>query len=399
MIRVSTAERFLIGNQSINQDQSALMTTEAELSSGKQVNSPADNPVGAAQAALLTSDQSQLTQYGANQNQASLMLNNSSSILSQGINILQSTSSLLVQANSSTLSATDKTAIATQLQQQLNQLVGLANTGDSQGGYLFGGSNNSGPPFSQSGNSVTYNGDNLPTSVQISQTRTEQMKYPGSTVFQQIPSGNGTFQTSVGSSNTGTGLISVGSVTSPSAVTGDTYQVQFGAGGSTYSVFDTTTGSSTPVATGSYTSGANISVAGMQFQITGTPAANDTFTVAPSKNESVFGVIANAISALQTTGGSQTQYTASMQTAIQEVSNSMTSFSSTQASMGAQLSELQTYGEIDTAQSTQDQTAISSIVDLNYATGASQFSQQQTQLQAALQSYASVSKLSLFNYV
>jgi len=67
--------------------------------------------------------------------------------------------------------------------------------------------------------------------------------------------------------------------------------------------------------------------------------------------------------------------------------------------MGAQLSELNTYGTVNSDQTLQDQTQMSSIVDLNYAQGASQLSQQQTQYQAALQSYASISKLSLFNYI
>jgi len=67
MIRVATANLYLNGEQGINADQSALMSTEAELASGKQINSPADNPVGAAQAALLQSDLAQLGQYSSNQ--------------------------------------------------------------------------------------------------------------------------------------------------------------------------------------------------------------------------------------------------------------------------------------------------------------------------------------------
>jgi flagellar hook-associated protein 3 FlgL len=47
----------------------------------------------------------------------------------------------------------------------------------------------------------------------------------------------------------------------------------------------------------------------------------------------------------------------------------------------------------------QTNSALSSIQDLDYAKAASQMAQQQTIYQAALQSYSSVSKLSLFNYL
>jgi flagellar hook-associated protein 3 FlgL len=77
----------------------------------------------------------------------------------------------------------------------------------------------------------------------------------------------------------------------------------------------------------------------------------------------------------------------------------MTSLEATQAAMGAQLSELNSYSTINGDQTLQDQTQMSSIVDLNYANGASRLTQQQTQYQAALQSYSAISKLSLFQYL
>jgi len=52
------------------------------------------------------------------------------------------------------------------LQGDLNQMIGLANTSDGQGGYLFAGSQQSAPPFSQSGNNVTYKGDSTLQSIQ-----------------------------------------------------------------------------------------------------------------------------------------------------------------------------------------------------------------------------------------
>ncbi len=402
MIRVSTAETYLNSQNAINADQSAMMTTTAELSSGKQINSPSDNPVGAAQAALLQSQLTQLGQYKSNQAQASQLLNNASSTVTQALNVMQSVQTSLVEAGNATLSDANRSAIAAQLQQDLNQLVGLANTSDGQGGYLFGGSVNSTPPFVQTGNNVTYVGDDLVPGLQISQTRSEQVKYSGAAVFMSIPTGNGTFVTAANSGNAGTAAISTGSVTDPSALTGDQYTITIGAGGSTYTVTQTPPGTTGPSLPYSNSGPTTLPIAGMQVTLSPGGQAGDTFTISPSTNQSIFSVIASAISALQTpttTAAAASGVSAALTDALNGTQQALSSLSTTQASMGAQLAELNTYGTINGDQSLQDQTQMSSIVDLNYAQGASQLSQQQTEYQAALQSYAAISKLSLFNYI
>jgi len=113
-------------------------------------------------------------------------------------------------------------------------------------------------------------------------------------------------------------------------------------------------------------------------------------------------MIASAIAALQTpstSAAADAQRTAAITTALGNAQQAISSLTSTQAAMGAQLSELNTYTTVTGDRTLQDQTQMSSIVDLNYANGASKLSQQQTQYQAALQSYSSISKLSLFNYL
>lgn len=402
MIRVSTAEMYLNSQNAINADQSAMMTTTAELSSGKQINSPSDNPVGAAQAALLQSNLTQLGQYNSNQAQATQLLNNASSTVTQALNVMQSVQTSLVEAGNGTLSDANRSAIAAQLQQDLNQLVGLANTSDGQGGYLFGGSVNSTPPFVQSGNNVTYVGDDLVPGLQISQTRSEQVKYSGAAVFMSIPTGNGTFVTAANSNNAGTAAISTGTVTDPSAITGDQYTITIGPGGSTYTITQTPPGTTGPSLPYSNSGPTTLPIPGMQVTLSAGGQPGDTFTISPSTNQSIFSVIASAISALQTpttTASAATSVSASLTTALNGAQQATSSLSTTQASMGAQLAELNTYGTVNSDQTLQDQTQMSSIVDLNYAQGASQLSQQQTEYQAALQSYAAISKLSLFNYI
>jgi flagellar hook-associated protein 3 FlgL len=279
--------------------------------------------------------------------------------------------------------------------------VGLANTSDTQGGFLFGGSVTSTPPFVQNGNNVSYVGDNVVQGLQISQTRTEQIKYAGNSVFMDIPTGNGTFATSAVAGNTGTGAISAGTVTSPSSLTGDNYTVTILPGGTSYQVTDNTLGT-TVVPSTALGSSTTLSFDGMQMTLSGAPAAGDTFSVAPSSSQSVFAMMSSAIAALQTPSSSaavDAQRTAAVTTALGNSDQALTSLETTQSSMGAQLSELNSYSTVNGDRTLQDQTEMSSIVSLNYANGASKLAQQQTQYQAALQSYSSISKLSLFNYL
>jgi flagellar hook-associated protein 3 FlgL len=400
-MRISTAMIYQNGEQAIGSAQSQLMQTELQLSSGKQINSPSDNPIGAANVAALNGTISQLTQFQSNQNDAQLQLNQADSAMSSLVSLVQSAQQTLVQAGDSTYSDSQRAALAQALQGDLNQMVGLANTSDGQGGYLFAGSQQSAPPFSQVGNNVTYGGDSVLQSVQVSQNRQLQIKFSGDDVFQKIKPGNGSFVTAANPANTGTGVIDTGAATNPSLLTGDNYTISFSAGasGTTYTVQDTTT--SQTVASGNYTAPAAISFDGIQVNITGAPANNDSFTVGPASYQSIFTTMGNAIAALQQptdTPAASAQLQTSLSSALASMGQALDHLTLKQAEVGDQLQQLNSYSTLNSARSLQANSALSSIQDVDYAKAASLMAQQQTIYQAALQSYSTVSRLSLFNY-
>ena len=402
MLRISTYMMFQNGEQAINNSQTQLLSTELQLSTGKQINSPSDNPVGAANIASLNSTVAQLTQFTSNQNEGQLQLNLADSTMSNFVNLMQSVQQQLVQAGDASYSDSQRAALAQGLQGDLNQMIGLANTGDGQGGYLFAGSQQSAPPFSQTGNNVTYKGDSTLQSIQVSQNRQLQIKFSGDDLFQKIRPGNGSFVTAANAANTGTGVIDAGSVIDPSALTGHSYAISFTGSGSamTYQVQDTTTNAT--VASGNYTAPATVSFAGQQVTVSGAPASGDTFTVAPAPYQSIFTTVANAIAALQQPAQAPAA-TAQLQTALgsalSSASQALDHLTVKQAEIGNQLQQLNSYATLNSERTLQTNSALSSIQDLDYAKGATQLSQQQTIFQAALQSYSAVSKLSLFNYL
>jgi flagellar hook-associated protein 3 FlgL len=402
MLRISTYMMFQNGERAINTSQSQLLATELQMSTGKQINSPSDNPVGAANVASLDGTVSQLTQFKSNQNEASLQLNLADSTMTNFVNLIQDVQQRLVQAGDGSYSDSQRAALAQGLQGDLNQMIGLANTSDGQGGYLFAGSQQSAPPFSQTGNAVTYRGDSTLQSVQVSQNRQLQIKFSGDDMFQKIRPGNGSFVTASNAGNTGTGVIDTGSVTNPGALTGHTYTISFAVSGSTttYQVQDTTT--NTSVASGNYTAPTTLSFDGQQVTISGAPANGDTFTVAPAQYQSIFTTVANAIAALQQPAqapAANAQLQTALGSALSSSSQALDHLTLKQAQIGDQMQQLNSYSTLNDDRTLQANSALSSIQDVDYAKAASELAQQQTIFQAALQSYSSVSKLSLFNYL
>ncbi|MGH8205910.1 MAG: flagellar hook-associated protein FlgL, partial [Steroidobacteraceae bacterium] len=213
-MRISTS---MLNDSALNgilQDESQLSAVQTKLSSGQNINSPADDPVGAVELLQLNNASTQYQQYISNGQSASANLTLEETALSSTTTTLQSIQDLVVQANSGTNNTSDLRAIATQVQQLEQSLLGTANSQNAQGQYLFAGYSVGTQPFVRgSSGSVSYVGDSGAISVPLDGGTSVQTGDPGSSVYMNIPTGNGTFTTAASTSNTGTGVIDAGSVT------------------------------------------------------------------------------------------------------------------------------------------------------------------------------------------
>ena len=399
-MRISSNSMFNYNVAMMNQLQVQLTQTQEQAASGVQLLSAASDPVAYTQAMLLKQTDSITNQQSANITAATNTLSIAGNTMMSVTNLLQSIrSNVLSVAGSSTSSGT-LTNMANSLNGQLQQLMGLANSTDGNGNYLFSGYQSSTQPFStNSSGVVVYNGDSGQQLVQASSTRQIPVSDNGASVFMNIKNGNGTFATSASSSNTGTGVIDVGSVVNQGALTGDSYSISFfvSGGTTTYTVKDTTT-STTVASAQPYTSGQAITFAGMQVSISGSPANNDSFTVAPSTNQSVFQSISNIITALQS-GNSTTATNAISGSGLRNIDNAISHMSDVEASQGLRLNELSMLQTNSTSMDVQLKQNISSLQDTNYTSTITALNQQQLALQAAQKSYAQVATLSMFTYI
>jgi flagellar hook-associated protein 3 FlgL len=394
-MRISTAT---FQNDTVSQMDSleaAISQTEEQLSTGLAVQNAADNPTAMVQINQMNVETSASTQFVTNSDAAQTNLQLEEQALSNATGVMQNAISLATEANNSALSTSDQQDIATQLQQDLAQLVSIANTTDSSGNYLFAGDANTSTPFTMSGNTVSYNGSNQINQVQIASDQSISVGDSGNTAFMNIPTGNGTFTTSAASTNTGSASIGGGSITDPSQWVSGTYTISF----TDPSDYQVTNSAGTVLSSGTFTSGDTISFQGAEVTIDGTPAAGDQFTVAPAGTTSAFSALSNLISTLNSTTLNTGQLTTAINSAVQQIQNSVTNFSNVSASVGSRLDAITTAQSTASTEQTDLKTSVGTLQGTDYTAATTQLSTEELTLQAAQESYASIEKLSLFNYL
>lgn len=389
-MRLSTAQIFDTGTNGMLRVQYEQFRIQNQISTGRRVVTPADDPVAAAQALITEQKQKVNTQFLDNQASAKNQLAEIETQM-QGVgDILNYLKSRWVDAGNGVYGNEELKAIAVDVRGRFEQMLGIANSSDATGLFRFAGFQGATEPFVNNGGVVTYQGDAGTRQLQVESSRFMDVSFSGKVLFESVPGGNGAFMVNANSANTGSGVISNGSVVG--SFDGQNYNLVFDSPNS----YTVNGGPSTP-----FTAGTAINLGGASFTITGAPATGDQFTVGPSQNESIFTTLNNFISALEAgnsgTPANKAQFQndmlrigASLDQGLQHVLNN-------RAVVGAQLSELDALTSMGQDMDVQFQSQISDLVDLDYASAISELSKKTLQLQAAQQSFMKVTGLSLFN--
>jgi len=383
--------------------QTALQTLQQQISTGRRMLTPADDPVASARVLELTQSQAINTQYASNRTAAKDALSFEESTLRSVTDALQDVKTLIVNAGDSAINDKQRKYIATELTNRFNELLNLANSKDSVGSYMFAGFQTGAQPFVETATGASYVGDQGQRSLQVATSRWIPLNDAGDAVFEGNKTGNGIFETAAAGTNIGSGVVSPGSVVNATLLTGDNYTGTFNVVGgvTTYDVVDATT-SATVSSGNAYTSGQSISFDGLQFDVSGAPANGDQFTVAPSINQSIFTTLKNVIGVLNAGGTGSTadaNLTNGLKIANNDIDYAIDNILQTRASIGARLKELDSLDSAGEDRDQQYSQTISTLQDLDYTKAISQLTQQQIILQASQQSFVKITGLSLFNYI
>jgi len=406
-MRISTNTIFKSGTTRMAELESSLLKTQQQLAQSKRVIRPSDDPVAAAQILELTQSQSVNSQHAVNRQNAKSALGMEENALQGITTLLQNVKTLTVNAGNGVLDGPQREFIATELSGYYDELISLANSRDASGNYIFSGFQTSTQPFTKTPGGATYIGDQGARMLQIGPSRQIALSDNGSTVFETNKTGNGTFVTGKGNSNTGSGVISLGSIVNPGALTGHDYNIVF-TGPSTYDVIDATTSPPPPapptIVLGGQThvSGQAITFDGLQFDITGTPATGDSFTVRPSRNQSVFTTMNNLITLLKTpitSDAARANLANGLNAANVNIDTALDNVLTVRASVGSRLKELDS---LDTQGDDRDvlyAQSLSALQDLDYTKAITDLSKQKIMLEAAQQAFVKTSGLTLFNFI
>ena len=404
-MRISTKSLYESGMARMSELQSGLVKTQQQIATGRRILTPSDDPVAAARALEVTQHQEINTQFGLNRQDAKASLSQEEGILQSVTSLLQDAKTLVVSAGNGSLDDQQRKFIATELSGRLDELIGLANTRDGNGNFFFSGYQTSTQPFTATpAGGAQYQGDQGQRMLQVGSTRQLAMSDTGDAVFQQIRAGNGVFTTVPEAGNTGTGIISSGSAPGTGAI-GAQYQIVFGGGGTTYSVFDITadpTMAGPPlVQDAAYSSGQGISFNGIQVEISGKPLDNDKFTIAPGTNQSMFKTISDVISVLNapTSGNGKTTLANGLGAANQNLDNAIDHVLTMRASIGTRLKEIDSLDSAGEERNIQYAQTLADLQDVDYVKAITELTQTQTTLEAAQKSFTKISGLSLFNYL
>ena len=442
-MRISTGMIFDAGVRTLNKQTSGLLHLQQQVSTGRRIVTPSDDPVAAARALEVQQAQDITGQYTANLSNAKSSLGLSEAALGSVGDLLARVRELAVQAGNTTLAPSDRNSIAQELRANFDQLLGLANSTDGTGQYLFSGYMGSTKPFAGTvATGVSYAGDEGQRRLQVSASRQLEVSDSGNDVFRRIASGNGFFATGFDAANGGSGVVDGGSVTNPatwSALADKNYEIRFwkdpASSNTYYDIVDTTAGSPTngnslltsaPAASPpaafsgglrTYTSGQAIPLKsqgsepvfdlGASVTITGVPASSgatpDKFTIAPSTSQDVFATISNLINALenqQTTGAAGgAPISNQIGFALTNLDQATDRILSVRSGIGSRLSEVDALDNTNSAMSLQYQQTLSGLQDVDYAKAISDLTRGQTNLTAAQKSFQMIAQLSLFNYL
>ncbi len=414
--RIGFANTYDNAQRNLQMRQSSLSNLQENLTSGKKVVRASDDPTGAAQAERARNRM----QRTATDQRALEMQKNSiaaaESTLGNVVDTLQSFRELVVSAGAGSKTAADRKTIATQLAGMRDQVLALANLTDTNGQPLFAGLGSALAPFvGPLSSSPTYSFNGLP-----GQNASSEYAIPftldGDAAFMFDQSRDRAYQVQVSSAATPTQRVlqtSPVTVSTPgSVVLGDSYTVTVtgvapgatpGTEVASYTVegIAPSTFPLTGFSSAEYPSRRPVSITidgipGLTVSLKGDPVAGDAFTVTPEP--SLFNTLDNAISGIETAAtGNDAQQAVGQ--ALANIDTGLSKLSSVRGQAGDLLNRADRINANQEKRKIQLEGDRSRAEDLDMVKGVSEFQNQQTGYQAALQSYAQVQKLSLFNYI
>lgn len=418
-MRMSLLQTFNQGLRSILNVQSQQAHTQNQISTGRRVLQPSDDPLAAARILQLEQEQSRLGQFQKNIDgiESNLMLEDTQ--LDAVGKLLIRVRELATNAGNGALSHSERQGLAAELETRLEELLNLANTRNTSGEYIFGGFQGEQPPFVKAiGGEGYYNyrGDDGQRFVQVASSTNIASGDNGKAVFVAVSSPR--LAASAGVANAGDATISSGQVVDKAAFESSfsgQYEIRFLPPAppadpamdppDSYEVVpinpDGTAG--TPVvASAPFVSGEPIVFNGVELRIIGEPAIGDSFSIQPPANQNILDTVAKLAEGLRNYSDSpddKLRISDLVGETLDNLDEAEAHVSGVRARIGARLNTLDSTRELHSGTALVNEEVLKDIRDLDYAEALTRLTMENFVLEAARQSFTKISNMSLFNFM
>ncbi|WP_027015763.1 flagellar hook-associated protein FlgL [Comamonas composti] len=395
--RVSTANMYDNTINNLGARQSNLVDLMEKTSSGKRVVRPSDDPVAAAQAerARTRMERSENDQrvLGAQRD----LMARGESVLGTAQEALTSFRDLILKAGNGSYDQKARDALVQEMSSLRDQILSLANSRDLNGLPIFRGLGSQETPF-LSGNAGA--GSQLQSGQPAGNDSGLPIALDGYATWLNVPTGNGVFMVTRLGSGSSTAAAGLGAVIDPGQITGDSYQILFSKDPVTQAAsYSIQSNGSTVVPSTPFTPGQSISVGGMAVQFSGEPANGDSFELAPSTRTDLFSVLDKVISAVRNGAQAPGELRQALDHGLNELDAGSNRVAAMRSFAGDQLNRADRLDSELKSQALLQEESRSRSEDLDMIKALSEVDMQKVGMQAALQSYAQIQKLSLFNFI
>lgn len=394
--RISTAGLHQQGLVGLLKRQSDVAETQRQMVTGTKIERAGQDPVGFATGQRLDHALATLEQYERNAAVVGNRLQLQEAALGDVGDALTRARELAVQGNNATLSQSDRASLAQEVLALRKELISIGNRDDGNGRMVFSGTRQAVVPFSDSAGQVNYGGDDTRNAVEVAPGLTIDDADTGSAVFMRVRTGDGVVRGAPAAGNTGTGVLVTASVVDYANWGSGALSVAFAAPDA-YEVRDA---SNTVIATGTYTPGQALRAGGLQVELTGAPAAGDSFTVAPAPSRDIFATLQTLADALTAPAGSPAEIARrdnALNASIGDLSAAQDHILGLRGANGSRLQALDTAADANTAGGISLKESLSTLRDVDYAEATTQLSLQLTAIDAAQRTMLRIQGMSLFD--
>ena len=146
-MRLSSIQIYNQALGGIRNATSEISNTQEQIATNKRINTPSDDPAASALILNLETELERSRQFQRNIDRIESYLQRGETQISSIENVVDKVRELVIQANGVAMTSTTREIIAAEIEQRLQELLGLINSRDENGSYIFSGYNTTQPTF------------------------------------------------------------------------------------------------------------------------------------------------------------------------------------------------------------------------------------------------------------